>query len=402
MLKGAIYFFALSILLFSCSTQITYPPPFSLPPYEPGPSQDLTVTDPFSIEGEIESVERQKIESGVDREEKIVSKAEVPLIPVLLPDITISNLFLNPQRRLVIILANIGNGPLPMGAGNLRIFMDGQLKGVYPLSSLSDQPVLQEGRDLTFTTPFNIVGRHEIHAHVDIPPETIESNQENNDLRRALEGPPVGPDIIVKDLDLTEDLELSILLSNAGEIDLRKGVTFRIRIFVNDLKVSEFEHFTSEALKANFGNPYTIDPPYRVEISGISKIKISVSPKAPSDDICLENNILERTFIIFPFRIGPQAKEEFSFSISPFRHQIGGRAGKVKVEARWEGGGSPLALSFSRTGQIKSVPAISGKSPLKVKFPITPEEVQKGSLWKVSVTNLIGKRVGGQLIIQHP
>lgn len=410
MLKKAIYFFALSSLLLSCSTQISYPPSFSLPVYEPPPSQDLTASDPFLIDGEIElaekqkgeSAEIQKIEFGADREEKRVSTTEVPPIPVLVPDITITTLFLNRQRRLVILLANIGNGPFPMEAGNLKVMMDGQLKGVYPLSSLSDQPILQEGKDLIFTTPFNIVGRHEIHAYVDIAPETVESNRENNGLKKTLMGPPIGPDIVVKELDLSEDLELSILLSNEGEVDLRKGVTFRIRIFVNDRKVSEFEHFTAEALKANLGNSYPVDPPYRVGISGMSKVKVSVSPKAPSDDICLENNILERIFIIFPFRIGPQAKEEFSFSISPVRHPISSRTEKVKVEARWEGGGSPLTLSFSRTGQSKTFPAISGKGPLKIEFPITPEEVQRGSLWKVSATNLLGKKVEGQLIIQHP
>jgi len=403
MKKRAITLFASSILLFGCSSKMIHPTPISQPPDEPPPSSyELAIPDPLWIEEKAESIKRQEIEPVADSQEKMASTSGPPVPSKLFPDVTLTNLSLNPKGRLVVAFANIGDSPLPMGAGNLKIFIDGQLKGIYPLNTLSDQPFLQPKGDLTFTTPFTIVGRHDIDAHLDINPEAIESNQENNQLKKTLEGPPIGPDIVVKDLELTEDLELSVILSNAGEIDLRKGVTFHIRIFVNDWKVSEFDHFTSEALRANFGNSYAIDPPYRVGISGFSKVKISLSPRLPSDDIRLENNVLERTFIIFPFKIGPQAKEEFSFSISPFRPLVDSQTGKVKIEMRWEGGGSPLTLSFSGTGQIKSFPAISGKGPLKVEFRITSEELQKGSLWRIMVANHIGKRVEGQLIIQHP
>jgi hypothetical protein len=131
-------------------------------------------------------------------------------------------------------------------------------------------------------------------------------------------------------------------------------------------------------------------------------VKVSISPKLPSDDIRLENNVLERTFIIFPFRIGPQGREEFSFSFSGPRPQGDGQTEKVKAEARWEGGSSSLMLSFKKSGTIKGIPTLSGKSPLKVEFPITFEEVQKESVWNVLITNLIDKKVEGHLIIQHP
>jgi hypothetical protein len=121
-----------------------------------------------------------------------------------------------------------------------------------------------------------------------------------------------------------------------------------------------------------------------------------------SDDIRLENNVLERTFIIFPFRIGPQGREEFSFSFSSLRPQGESRAERMKAEARWEGSGSPLLLSFKKSGTAKEIPTLSGKSPLRVEFPILFEEIRKGSLWKISVTNLVDKKVEGHLIIQHP
>jgi archaellum component FlaG (FlaF/FlaG flagellin family) len=332
---------------------------------------------------------------------KILGK-EVSEVKILLPDLTITDLFLNPRKKLAVTIANIGDSPLPLGGGNLKILVDGSLKGSYTLRSLSDQSFLAPKGNITFITPMTLVGRHEIDARIDFPQGVKEFKEENNTFKKFLNGLPIGPDIVVKDIDLTEDLELMIILSNAGEVDLRKGGIFQIRIRVNERKISEFDHFIAEALKANFGNHYLIDPPYRVGITGISKVKVSISPKLASDDIRLENNFLERTFIIFPFKIGPHGREEFSFSYSALRPQGEGQTEKVKTEARWEGGSSSLMLSFKKSGTLKGIPTLSGKSPLKVDFPIPFEEVQKENVWSVLVTNLVDKKVEGHLIIQHP
>jgi len=333
---------------------------------------------------------------------KILGIEKVEVKPLLLPDLTITDLFLNPQRKLAVTIANVGESPLPLGAGNLKVFVDGDLKGSYTLGSLSGQSSLPVKGSITLTTPLTPVGRHEIDAHVDFSYGIKESNEENNSLKKVLEGFPAGPDVVVKDLDLTEDLELMIILCNAGDVDLRKGVTFRIRILVNGRKVSEFDHFISEPLKAHSENRYLMEPPSQIGITGISKVKVSISPKLSSDDIRLENNVLERTFIIFPFRIGPQGREEFSFSFSSLRPQSESPAERMKAEARWGGSGSPLMLSLKKSGTSKEIPTLSGKSPLRVEFSIPFEEVQKGILWNISVTNLVDKKVEGHLIIQHP
>jgi hypothetical protein len=393
MMKGAICFFAFSIFLFGCATQTPYQSPSPFPPSEPVAQPDFTLSDISSHEKEGAGIEGPEVIPEVDKQgERAKEKEskdefakdlqkevahltpppappiiEAPKSPSLLPDLTITNLFLNPKKRLAVTLANIGTGPLPIGGGSLKIFIDGKLKESYGLNSLSARPLLQPNENITFTTSLTVRGRREIRAYVETSHEVRELNQENNYLERVLEGLPIGPDIVVKELDLTEDLELYIILSNAGEIDLRKGATFRIRVFVNGLKISEFDHFTSDVLKANFGN-----------------------------------YILKKTFIIFPFRIVPQAKEEFSFSLSSHRVRDDSQAEKVKAEVRWEGGSASLMLSLIGPGHSKSVPAFSGKSPLKIEVPIYFEEAQKESLWKVSVTNLIEKKVEGHLIIQHP
>jgi len=362
----------------------------------------------------VELIGRHEVRVLVDNEKEMVEENEGNNVLVkllgeekrevisLLPDLAVTHLFLNPQRKLAVTIANIGDSPLPLAGGSLKIVVDGSLKGSYTLGSLSDQSFLPTKGSLTLITPLTIVGRHEIDAHVNLPPEVKESNKENNSLMEVLDGPPVGPDIVVSDLDATEDLELIIFLANAGELDLRKGGTFRIRIFVNGRKISEFEHFISEPLKAKFGNHHFIDPPHRVSLAGISKVKVSISPKSPSDDVRLENNVLERTFVIFPFKIGPQGREEFSFSFYTTCPWGEAQTEKVKAEARWEGGTSSLVLSFKKSGTFKGVPTVSGKSPLKVEFPISFEESQKESVWSIVVTNLLEKKVEGHLIVQHP
>jgi hypothetical protein len=301
-----------------------------------------------------------------------------------------------------VTLTNLGDSPFPLRAGNLRISVDGLLAGSYPMEGLSNQPYLPPKGNLIFTTPLALVGRHEILARVEFASEVKKSDEEDNSLKRILDGPSVGPDIVVKDLDLTEDLELMIILSNAGETDLRKGAIFQIQVFVNDQRISEFDHFISEVMKANFGNRYIVAPPYRVEIAGISRIKVSISPELPSDDIRSENNSLKKTFVIFPFKIGPRRGEEFNFSISPPSTRGEAHGEKVRAEARCEGGSSALMLSFKLSGSLKGGLTFSGRSPLKVEFPVPVEELQKESVWSVLVTNPAGKKVEGHLIIEHP
>jgi hypothetical protein len=399
MLRGTIILLAFLFFLFSCATQIAYQPPPSPSPKESLP--DLTLSD-------VPLGEREDEHVGKGQEVKAIippplPESEISIEKIVrLPDITIKNLLLDSQRRLVVALSNIGESPFPLEVGNLRVFMDGQLKGDYPLQSLSGQTLLCAEETLTLTTPLPIIGRHEVEAHIECSHEVKESNRENNHLRKILEGSPIGPDIVVRDLDLTEDLELSIILSNAGEVDLRKGVTFRIRVSVNNRKVSEFEHFTSAVLRANFGNHYILEPPYRIGISGLSKVKISISPKWSSDDIRLDNNVLERTFIVFPFEIGGRERKEFSFLIPFVSVKANDQVKKIKAEVRWEGKRSSLMLSFKGSGDIERTPAFSGKSPLKVEFPIPFRRGQKEGAWRVSVINLVGKRTEGHLIIQHP
>jgi archaellum component FlaG (FlaF/FlaG flagellin family) len=362
----------------------------------------------------VELVGKHEVRAVLDKEEKTVEENQSSKVfpkvlgkeklesKPLLPDLAVTDLFLTARREVAVTLSNPGDSPLPLKDGNLKVLVDGSLKGSYALKTLSDQPSLPVKGTITLTTPLVLAGRHEVDAHVSFPNEVKESNEENNHLKQILESPPIGPDIVVKQLELTEDFELVIILSNVGEVDLRKGAIFQVQVFVNDQKMSEFDHFISEALKANRKNRYVVAPPYQVGIAGISRLKVSISPELPSDDIHLENNVLERTFIIFPFKIKPQGKEEFSFSFLAPRVRSKAQTENVTIEARWEWGGSSLKLSFKTSGSADGIPTLTGKSPLRIEFPIPFEEAQKENIWSVFITNVIKKKVDGHLIIQHP
>ncbi len=402
MSKGAILFFAFSLFLFGCSTRMTVQPTSPLPSIDP-----LYYPDEYFSGIPVEEKVTEKVEKVEKKEEK-AEKHEVSHLTAAqkeslsLPDITVSNLFLKQKRRLFATLTNIGTAPFPMESGGLSLFVDGRLEKSYALKSLSDHGLLKPQESITLSTPFSLFGRHEVEVKVDTPVEQRELDKENNQLKKILEGLPIGPDIVIRDFYLTEDLELSIILSNNGEADLRKGVTFRIRIYLNDRKISDFEHFISEELKAHSGNLYTLSPPYRVSVKGISRVRVSLTPKLRSDDIRLENNILERRFIIFPFQIGAQGREQFSFFVPspPLRGEES--LEKIKMEVRWEGSSTPLKFSFGGSEDGRALLDISGMSPLKVEWPIPAGETQRESHWRVSVTNPIENRVEGHLIIQHP
>ena len=413
MLQGAILFLAFFFFFSGCSTKMTVQSP-SLPPFiEPlyfldeylsGIPLEEKITEKI---GKVEVIEEKKEGEKFKKEEvSHLTPAPIPIepakIPLSLPDITISNLFLKQKRHLVATLTNIGTAPFPMENGELILHVDGRLEKRYELKSLSDRTLLQPQQSIVLPTPFFIFGKHEVEARLNTSPDLRELDKENNKFKKILEGLPIGPDIVIKDFDLTEDLELSIILSNAGEVDLRKGVIFRVQIHLNDRKISDFEHFISEELKAYSKNLYTLSPPYRVSIKGISKIKVSIAPKLRPDDIRMENNLLERRFIIFPFQIGAQGREQFSFFVPIFPLKDEEFSEKIKMEVRWEGADTPLKLSFGEPEKIKGFPDVFGKSPLKIELPFLTGEVQQERLWKISVTNPFESRVEGHLIIQHP
>ena len=106
MFKGAITIFAFSIFLFSCATQVT--PHLLLP---------------------------------------------LHLQPVLLPDLTISDISLSETGKVEVMISNIGKGPAPYRVGSLAIYVDGHLKWRDSLGTLPDQSFLQPGRFCHSTPP---------------------------------------------------------------------------------------------------------------------------------------------------------------------------------------------------------------------------------------------------------
>jgi len=211
-----------------------------------------------------------------------------------------------------------------------------------------------------------------------------------------------GVDLIMKDLGLTEDLELYVVISNAGDVPLPSGSTLHVRIFVNDRKISDFEHLTAKDLKARNGNRYTVHPPYPIAIGGVSLVRTSVWSSPPLKDAEPRNNTLVRNVIVYPLKIEPKMKQDFSFSVFSPRLKNSDPQDKVRAEARWDGDRFPLKLSFKGAGRVKGDRSVSGKSPLKMEVPISLEEPENKEGCLVSVTNPLGQKVVGHVIIQHP
>ncbi len=422
--KGAILFLACFVFFIGCSTQKTVQPISSLTyeapvylvdEYLSGLPPEKRVDERSEKGGEDQKgEEEERKEEKTKIEEGKVTKEEKPSLPTpLLPpeplqeriglyDLAVTDLYLKKKRQLVATLVNVGEVPFQMDGLVLNLFVDRRLEGRYLWETLSNKKELQPQESIHLSLPYSIIGQREVEIRVDPPGERIELNQENNQFKKSLEGFPLGPDIAVKDFSLTEDLELMILLCNEGEVDLRRGGTFRVRIYLNDRKISDFEHYVSEDLKAHSKTIYVLIPPYRIPLKGSSRVRVSLMPKLRQDDIFLENNALERRFIIFPFQLGGQGREQFSFLIPrpPSRREA--MSESIKMELRWEKATAPLQLSFRESEGSKDPPYFTGKSPLKVEYPFPTFEPQGESIWMVSVTNLFDNRVEGHLIIQHP
>ena len=215
-------------------------------------------------------------------------------------------------------------------------------------------------------------------------------------------GVPVGVDLLTKDLGLTEDMGLYITISNAGDVDLPKGSTLRVRIFVNEKKLSDFEHLAAKDLKVRSGSRYMVQPPYPIVIEGIALVKAAIWPTLPLQDIEPRNNTLVRNILVYPFRIEPKGKQDFSFSIVRPRMKNDDSKDKVRTEVRWDGDRFPLKLSFKGSGRMREDRSVSGKSPLRMEVPISFEEPQDNETCLVSVTNPLKQKIVGHVIIQHP
>ena len=229
-----------------------------------------------------------------------------------------------------------------------------------------------------------------------------QKRQVNDSFRRKSRGSLPGPDLVVKELNMNEDFELSLVLSNAGEEELPKGKTLRIRVFVNGQRVSEFDHFIAEPLKPHFENHCIIDPPYRIRVDGNSRVKVVIGPKHRDDDVRIENNTFERTFAIIPFKIGSEVSQEFPFPLQNLRSKENRKEDKIRMEVRWDGGGTPLRFSLKGARHLKKIGPVSGRSPLQLEVPIKDAKKQIGKAWRLSIANLMKEKAEGFLIIQSP
>jgi hypothetical protein len=209
------------------------------------------------------------------------------------------------------------------------------------------------------------------------------------------------PQVVVRDLGVNEDQELSLFLANPGKADLDKGLSLRIRIDVNGRKISDFEHLSSAVIKGGLGSRYAIRPPYRVEIVKRCRVRVSVRLLSERRRSRGADHQLERTFLVFPFRLWPKERREIAFSFSVPRSRTDFAPEQVKAEVRWDGGGGPLRAWLKEEGSRETEP-LSGRSPLRLEKILPTAGLSGRKTWKIGVANLMAVRSEGKIIVQHP
>ncbi len=107
--------------------------------------------------------------------------------PILLPDLTLSNITTDESGKLVIVLSNIGKTLVSSPFGKLKIYVDDDLRWSIPLDGISDQAFLQPGGVTRYTTPVELEGTHSVRAIIDSDDEILEENESNNILNNKSE-----------------------------------------------------------------------------------------------------------------------------------------------------------------------------------------------------------------------
>lgn len=79
------------------------------------------------------------------------------------------------------------------------------------------------------------------------------------------------------------------------------------------------------------------------------------------------------------------------------------QAGPIHIKAAWRGSAKNLALILNGPGQEGYYARADGSSPLEIKFDVTPELLDRGKTWTVSVVNFNRQGAAtGALSMQYP
>ena len=95
------------------------------------------------------------------------------------------------------------------------------------------------------------------------------------------------------------------------------------------------------------------------------------------------------------FELKSPGEAEFSLTI--------GASGKIKATASWTGTAGSLALILNGPGQTQNYARSDGGSPLTLEFDLTPELLNKGNNWKLTLTSFqSGVSARGKIVFQLP
>jgi hypothetical protein len=179
-----------------------------------------------SVKYQIESVGQEKDTSNNMKQVDVPERCQAEATQVL-PDLTITDLTVDDQCRVVVTIKNNGPGPLPISAYDQRLgpsvqfYKDNKPFGGWSLSSADPGRKLKiPGNSVAWTRgELKFRGQAEVRVVVNKENTFAESDEANNSLTKTLTCAPKLPDLAITGIDFTSDCRAKILFQNLGDVE---------------------------------------------------------------------------------------------------------------------------------------------------------------------------------------
>ena len=143
-----------------------------------------------------------------------------------LPDLTVTEVKVNQQCKLMVTIKNLGPGSLPETAfyvgtqPSLQMYKNNSAAGAVKLNNRSLQPA---GGTYTHTFQASnqlVSGTHSYRAKVDKANIVTEANENNNERTSSLSCTPSLPDLAVTKISFNKDCSARVTLRNIGTLNV--------------------------------------------------------------------------------------------------------------------------------------------------------------------------------------
>ena len=162
--------------------------------------------------------------------------------PMLLPDLTVQTIDIGAGNKLSIVVANIGQGPLPAGWQAVAdVVIDQATTGSIKLNDIPafsyGGGIAKPGGTSVFLTQWDILQPTAIAVTLDSLAQITETNENNNAASARLAPSTRLPDLVVRFVGVGTDNKLSVTISNCGNANLPLGWITTAEVSINQVKM---------------------------------------------------------------------------------------------------------------------------------------------------------------------